>query len=468
MSDKPNKRLVFCFDGTWNRLDAPHPTNVVLIAQALKPQADDGTVQIIHYDEGVGTAKEEKWGGGLFGHGLLTNMVEAYKFLIFNYEIGDEIYVFGFSRGAFTARSFVGLVEYAGIPRRRDAARITEAIRHYENRPKDSDPLEALRQFRLECSPDLCVDASEDEWRASRDPLYTPGRAPILRIRYVGVWDTVGSLGVPASLPWAKWSNRKYQFHRSGLSSVVVSARHAVAVDERRNSFAPTLWDNLDDLNGSLGFELDDPNAPYQQRWFPGDHGSVGGGGQDRRLSDEALDWVLRGARRMGLEVDTSETSPLFELQPDYAAPLNNMLSKPKFNPASWGMSRLPARDRSPGPARLSELSESTVARWRAPLDRLPGGQAWRPPTLNRVAPQLDGTAEPVRVRTSVPLAATGPVHTVQRGDSLRGIALALGQPAAFAQVIFEANRAVLTDPDRIYPGQKLWIPQSLPSPDTA
>ncbi len=98
------KRLVFCFDGTWDRLDAYYPTNVVLTAQSISPVAKGGVVQIIHYDEGVGTTKISKWSGGLFGIGLLAHIVNAYTFLVFNYEVGDEIFVLGFSRGAFTAR----------------------------------------------------------------------------------------------------------------------------------------------------------------------------------------------------------------------------------------------------------------------------------------------------------------------------------------------------------------------------
>jgi uncharacterized protein (DUF2235 family) len=87
------KRLVFCFDGTWNRLDAPNPTDVVLVAQSIAPVDRHGTVQVIHYDEGVGTQEGERWRGGLFGEGLLRSIVGAYKFLVFNYDLGDEIYI---------------------------------------------------------------------------------------------------------------------------------------------------------------------------------------------------------------------------------------------------------------------------------------------------------------------------------------------------------------------------------------
>ena len=88
------KRLAFCFDGTWNRLDAVHATNVVLTAEIILPFGRDGIVQSIFYDEGVGTRKYEKIVGGLFGSGMVENLGDAYRFLIFNYTLGDEIFIF--------------------------------------------------------------------------------------------------------------------------------------------------------------------------------------------------------------------------------------------------------------------------------------------------------------------------------------------------------------------------------------
>jgi Uncharacterized alpha/beta hydrolase domain (DUF2235) len=108
------KRIVFCFDGTWNKLAADTPTNVVLTAASIQRVAADGRTQIIHYDEGVGTGRLERWSGGLFAVGLVANMREAYRFLIFNYDPRDEIYVFGFSRGAFTARTLSGCCAMPG------------------------------------------------------------------------------------------------------------------------------------------------------------------------------------------------------------------------------------------------------------------------------------------------------------------------------------------------------------------
>ena len=107
------KRLVFCFDGTWNKLSTNCPTNVVLVAEMVAPIAKGGVPQIVYYDEGIGTAKSEHFMGGAFGKGMMTNIREAYRFLLFNYEPGDQIYAFGFSRGAYTARSFLGFIRHA-------------------------------------------------------------------------------------------------------------------------------------------------------------------------------------------------------------------------------------------------------------------------------------------------------------------------------------------------------------------
>jgi uncharacterized protein (DUF2235 family) len=466
------KRLVFCFDGTWNRLDAPCPTNVVLTAQSVSPIARDGTVQIIHYDQGVGTAKGWKWRGGLFGQGLLDNIVDAYTFLVFNYEVGDEIFVFGFSRGAYTARSFVGLLRNVGILRRCDAGRITASVQRYQYRKLDEKiDSESLLQFRLKASPLVCVDQNEDEWRQRNMPGYVSGASHILRIRYVGVWDTVGSLGIPDSLLLAPLLNRKYRFHDCALTDMVVSARHAVSMDEKRKSFAPTLWANVDELNASLGFDGSSERAPYQQKWFPGVHGSVGGGGDIRGLSDCALDWILSGAREAGLQVDTDSNSRVFDLAPDYLAPLENVSdAKPSLLGAL--MKVLPTAPRLPGPGHSTDVSPSAIARWREPAERLPECALYRPPTLSNVANEMNSimargpenkadshSHNETPLQTSASPAA-GHYYKVVRNDTLRGLALKAYRDASKFDLIMKANCTILSDPDRIYIGQVLYIPE--------
>jgi uncharacterized protein (DUF2235 family) len=141
------KRIVFCFDGTTNKLAAENPTNVVLMAESVLPTAPDGTPQLVHYDEGVGTGKMDRVRGTVFGVGLVTNLREAYRFLIFNHEPNDEIFIFGFSRGAFTARSFAGFIRHVGILDVNSAREIDRALDLYESAmgSDGDDHLEALK-----------------------------------------------------------------------------------------------------------------------------------------------------------------------------------------------------------------------------------------------------------------------------------------------------------------------------------
>lgn len=385
------KRIVFCFDGTWNALSADTPTNVVLAAASIERQTRDGTVQIIHYDEGVGTGRLEKFSGGVFGAGLVANVREAYRFLIFNYDPGDEIFVFGFSRGAFSARTFVGFVRHVGALSRLHAARIDEALGLYEKRLKGSDTAsEKLRRFRAEYAGGVCVEG-DDEWRCANLSGYVSGSAPPITLRYLGVWDTVAALGVPANLPLSARLNRKHAFHDASLTGFVRSARHAVALDERRATFPPSVWGDLTALNAAAGKSADAPDAPYQEKWFPGVHGSVGGGGDIRGLSNCALDWVLKGAKLAGLKLDVAHGSRIHGFMPNALAPLVNV-ADPKFS-----ITQIITADRS-GPDHLWQLSTAAIRRWKAPAAELPEKMLYRPKSLSRVAEHLDAISLPEAV----------------------------------------------------------------------
>jgi uncharacterized protein (DUF2235 family) len=256
-----------------------------------KPIASDGSPQIVYYDEGIGTAKDERFRGGAFGKGMMDNIREAYRFLLFNYEPGDHIFAFGFSRGAFTARSFVGFIRHAGILDVDSAKEINKAIELYRAVFKrDGDDAPRTLEFRSHYSSQVCVSEWDRDWRTQNCKDFDPD-TPILEIKYVGVWDTVAALGCPKLIPGATWINRRFRFHDAKLTSKVQSARHAVAIDERRVLFEPVLWNNVADLNNAQGASMYDVKAPYQQKWFPGVHGSVGGGGPERGLSDAALTW---------------------------------------------------------------------------------------------------------------------------------------------------------------------------------
>ncbi|WP_284126657.1 phospholipase effector Tle1 domain-containing protein [Parerythrobacter aestuarii] len=461
------KRLVFCFDGTWNELAVDEPTNVAKIAQMVRPTARDGRAQIVYYDEGIGTNTNwinRKYQGAT-GNGLMLKLRDAYRFLTFNYEPGDEIYAFGFSRGAFTARSFVGLVRHAGILDVISANQIERAIAIYRSAPAgrtNEESPEAL-DFRLANCRSMCVSDKDRRLRIERDPAGGYENAAMLDIRYVGVWDTVAALGVPAFLPGAKAINDKYGFHDAILTSKIKSARHAVAIDEERLTFRPTLFsrERLDELNALArkehGKDFEEWEVPYQERWFPGVHGAVGGGGANLGLSDGALEWVLAGAKRAGLEVRDDEDSQTFRLNPDPFDWLQN-------DPAKRGNSivrRLLGLVQSPrqGPERIDQVALPTLQRWDAPDEALPEGKRYRPESLAKVAEAIDEWVANRELEFKSE-------YVVQRGDTLYKIAREfLGDGMRYPE-IFNANRDRISDPDHILPGMRLRVTQAITSPE--
>ena len=178
----------------------------------------------------------------------------------------------------------------------------------------------------------------------------------------------MGALGLPGHLALARRLNRGLGFHDTALSGMVRAARHAVAIDERRRTFPPTLWDNLEALNGGA-------EGPYAQRWFPGDHGSVGGGGPVTALSDDALVWVAEGAiGARGWRSTRRRWRP-------GARGATASVRWPRRSRLAAAAAVLDSADRA-GPARLGELAEAAVRRWRSD----PG---YRPRALRRVAGRL-------------------------------------------------------------------------------
>ncbi|KXX65222.1 DUF2235 domain-containing protein [Marichromatium gracile] len=277
------KRLIVCCDGTWQHLESDYPTNVVQLAQATRTQCDDRTTeQVVYYDEGVGAeggigAISREFTaiiGGAFGRGIDKNIMDAYRFLVLNHQPDDEIYLFGFSRGAYTVRSLAGLIGAAGLLQRHQLRYIREAYEFYRDPDADSDEVARYRAFR---------------------DRHNPQPAPI---RLLGCWDTVGSLGFPDVIPGLTLDralNRRYRFHNNRIGAHVEQVAHAVAIDEARAQFMVTLAD------------ADDPTrTQVHETWFPGDHGCIGGGSFVKRgLSSITLRWMLEQAGGLGLESDT-------------------------------------------------------------------------------------------------------------------------------------------------------------------
>lgn len=383
------KRIAMFCDGTWNRDDAPHPTNVLRLSQAVRLTAADGRKQQVFYIAGVGTGRGSNWlargidryAGGMLGWGLLENIADAYRSLIFCYEPGDEIYIFGYSRGAYTARSLAGLLRSCGIPPRDNIGRLAEALGRYRSRDprtRPDDPESFL--FRSDFAPFTATSEAEWQWRLKTRPQMCVK----LAVTYLGVWDTVGALGVPGYWSAAPFLNRQHQFHDADLSRMVSAARHAVAIDEKRKTFPPALWsDKLNDMNISA-LKADpakplDPDGreswPYRQEWFPGDHGSVGGGGDRLGLSSFACDWIAQGAIRAGLDLDTHHMQAIRAGQNIHEKLVNQSTSG-----IMTRIMRKNAADRD-GPDRRADVSD--VARARIAADH-----TYRPATLRRVMDQ--------------------------------------------------------------------------------
>jgi uncharacterized protein (DUF2235 family) len=261
------KRIVICCDGTWNNPEQKYVTNVVKIARAVRVSDADGAAQILFYDWGVGSeGRGDRFPGGAFGAGLDKNIQDGYRFLVHNYAAGDEIFLFGFSRGAYTARSIAGLIRNAGILHKKHSDKIPAAYRMYRTKAKPDVP-SALR-FRQD---------------------YSHARQSI---KFVGVWDTVGALGIPLRI-MRDGNQRKYSFHDTTLSRLIENGFHAAAIDERRLDFKPALWSTAP--RGRQHIE---------QMWFVGVHCDVGGGYEEKGLSDCAFQWMIEKAKICGLAFD--------------------------------------------------------------------------------------------------------------------------------------------------------------------
>ena len=260
------QRLILLFDGTWN--DPEDQTNVFHIASRIH-EYDGDVRQRFFYGPGVGTAKFDRFRGGVLGYGLSKNLLQGYEWLAKRYANEDEIWIFGFSRGAYTARSLVGLIRKCGLLRIVTPSLLDSAERIYRDKKlvPDSDECSAFRSSY------------------SRTP----------RVRFIGVWDTVGALGVPGT---SLSEHGKYSWHDTELSSIVDFAYHAVALDENRAAYDVPLWTSG---NGEKKSE----NQEVEQRWFIGAHANVGGGyGSEDLLANIPLQWMMEKASNAGLKLD--------------------------------------------------------------------------------------------------------------------------------------------------------------------
>lgn len=267
------KSIVVCCDGTWNRPrkndreGLSEATNVEKLRWSLAAQDGFGRPQIAEYFEGVGNSPGQRVLGGLFGKGLADKVKEAYGYIVEKFREGDDIYLFGFSRGAFTARSVAGMIRNVGVLKSNHADQLDAAFDIYRSTGDAEHPNgEVAAQFRE---------------RNSFQP----------RIRFIGVWDTVGRLGIPlGSSPLALRLSRPWSFHNTDLSGQVRAAFQALAIDERRAAYEPAVW------------KIDrDADQVAEQVWFSGAHSDVGGGYSSTGLSDLAFQWMAHKAMQCDL-----------------------------------------------------------------------------------------------------------------------------------------------------------------------
>lgn len=273
-----NKRLIVCCDGTWNEpdqkvdkdpADETEPTNVLKTVRGIASVDCKNVPQVVYYDAGVGTLGfVDKWIGGGLGAGISQNIQQAYRFIANNYYEGDELFLFGFSRGAYTVRSLAGFIGTAGLLEKENLRFVPEAYAFYRlplNKRAGSRPERRLQRLKR------------------------PPRTGI-PIEFIGVWDTVGALGPPTPI-LGRLTRRKLSFHNTKLGKDVKHAYQALAVDERRRPFQPDLW------TGDPA-----PGQTIQQVWFAGVHSNIGGSYRNTGLSDIALKWLAGRGVRHGLE----------------------------------------------------------------------------------------------------------------------------------------------------------------------
>lgn len=340
------RRLVLLFDGTWNKPESN--TNVEHLRRLIAPLDADDNPQLLNYIPGVGVKRGlTHLLGGAFGYGLSDNVLDGYRWLCENWQPGDRLYLFGFSRGAYTARSLGGLIRKCGLLRRDAHGNIDKSL--------------------VSSAYDVYRDtASKPDDPAAAD--FRAGHSIEIDIHFIGVWDTVGSLGIPMTASWFPYARARYQFHDTELSRIVKYAYQALALDEHRADFTPAVWTRNpytvkpgESLTSKKQEQID-----IEQRWFIGSHSDVGGGndcdGAGRKpdpLPELPLAWLQHKAIAAGL-VCTAVPTP--EPDADRGVPRNS------YAEFMYGIYKefKPPFDRLLGTGVNEKIDDSVWRRWLA------------------------------------------------------------------------------------------------------
>ncbi len=276
---RPERNLVICCDGTANVPKQGSSSNVFRLVKSMRGHPER---QRIYYDPGLGTESSPsaqtflaktvtKVLGLALGYGLRKNIVDAYTYLMNHYQPGDRIYMFGFSRGAYTVRAIAGMLETIGLLEEGSENLLNYAIRQYDQHGGGEDKWKDVNAFK----GTLCRQIQK------KSPRYS------VPVHFLGVWDTVRSVGILRGSP-----------PRTDTLTNVVSGRHAVALDEKRTGYRNRMW------TATGG-----PEGDCQTTWFQGVHSDVGGsyGPTERGLADVAMEWMMDAAEKHGLIVDRKE-----------------------------------------------------------------------------------------------------------------------------------------------------------------
>ncbi|WQF83996.1 Putative Tle1 phospholipase, alpha/Beta hydrolase [Colletotrichum destructivum] len=377
------KRIIVCCDGTWNNSNKMGgiATNVARLSSAIAHKCCTGMPQVVYYHRGAGTeeSKVAQYLGGVLGKGVVQDIADIYRFVCDNYNPGDEIFIIGFSRGAFTARSVSGLICNLGLLNRVGLSHFGAIFHDYQNFPnwrpftwfdkekhlagftlsnyERLERFERAREGRTERRDNAAMEADLDDEKKKFFKSMTQCRDPEtmqmnlqkmakkyrdllekhemilcerqtqirdgqrkdvfvplnVKVKAVGVWDTVGSLGWP-KMPWEKLrkdrSADELRFASIDVHPNVEYAFHAIALDEWRTAFKPTLWGKKNNTSTHL-----------RQVWFPGSHSNVGGGFEDQQIATIAMAWMADQLTSIGVEFSTPEMKRIFyTLEPDVQA----------------------------------------------------------------------------------------------------------------------------------------------------
>jgi uncharacterized protein (DUF2235 family) len=376
------KRLVVCLDGTWNTVD--DNTNVWRLKSLVAPVGNDGLRQMVYYHKGVGTSFGSHIRGGMLGYGLDDEIIWAYEWLIDHYNAGDELFIFGFSRGAYTARSLSGFIGKCGLLASGAPLSVSQLYTRYR-RASAVETIWTLHDQQQVGKADLSL---EEHWMLRYSLA--------IDIDFLGVWDTVGALGLPfGNLPIL--GKQAMHFLNTGIRIPNKFAFHAVAVDEHRKVFSPTLW-TVDYLKAAPAPHHHRTLVQVEQRWFIGAHANVGGGCQSDLLAQRPLKWMMDKAAAVGLafrhdiDVETPALSPpISDSYSEFAYGAYKLVAGPYFRPIGAAPIESSATEMREN---INETIDASVFdRWRA-------DQRYRPPNLSDWANRH--SVDPTTIKASV------------------------------------------------------------------